>query len=239
MPLRAKRLPPVADPPVSKNIHRYAAEALGTFGIVFFGCGAIMLGSVHGDMIDHVSISLVFGTAVAVMIYTLGHISGAHFNPAVTLAFAISRHFPARELAGYWSGQLAGAILASLLLSFLIPDAATNGETGLTVTPLRGLAWEIAISFFLMLVIMGVATDTRAVGMMAGIAIGATVFLCALLGGPFTGASMNPARTLGPAIVSGYFAHFWVYVLGPFLGTALGALTYQWLRGQPIADKDP
>ena len=200
------------------------AECIGTFALIFFGCGSILLSLPETP--------LIFGVVVATMIYTVGHISGAHFNPAVTLAFAITRHFPAKQILPYWFAQCAGAIAAIFALSILIPGASeTNyGATLPSVSIAVAFAWEVLLSFFLMLVIMAVATDTRAEGMMAGIAIGSIIALAAAVGGAFTGASMNPARTLAPAIFSGNYTGLWVYLTAPFIGAALGALTYQKIR---------
>jgi MIP family channel proteins len=206
------------------------AEALGTFGLVFAGCGAIMIDASKGQ-ITHVGIGLVFGLIITVMIYALGHISGAHFNPAVTLAFVLVRHFPRRRLLFYWAAQLVGAILASLCLYLLLGDVASLGTT----LPSDGDAWqsfgmETLLTFFLMIVIMAMATDTRAVGQAAALAIGGTIMLEALFAGPISGASMNPARSLAPALISGTWTDQWVYVFGPFLGAIAGALVYHMLR---------
>lgn len=201
-----------------------SAEFIGTFAIVFFGCACILLSNMFAP--------LIFGMAVATMIYTVGHISGAHFNPAVTLAFAITRHFPAKQILPYWIAQFAGSIAAIAAISYLIPQAhnTSYGATIPVVSAAIAFVWEALLSFFLMFVITAVATDTRAEGMMAGIAIGSIVTLCAFIGGPLTGASMNPARTLGPAIFSGNYNALWVYFTAPFIGAALGGLTYQKIR---------
>ena len=219
--------------PVSAPLWSSAlAEGIGTFGLVFAGCGAIVINTASGGQITHVGVSLVFGLIITVMIYTFGHISGAHFNPAVTLAFVVARHFPLRRLWVYWSAQCSGAILAALCLRLLLGNIASLG----TALPTgNGGAWqafffEALLTLFLMMVIMAMATDTRAVGQAAALAIGATVALEALFAGPITGASMNPARSLGPALVSFTWNAQWVYLTAPFLGAIAGALLYRWIR---------
>lgn len=206
------------------------AEFIGTFGLVFAGCGAIVINSLSGGQITHVGIGLVFGLIIMVMIYAVGHISGAHFNPAVTLGFVVARHLPIEKLLGYWISQFAGAMLAVVMLRFLFGNVAHLGATVPVGTAWQSFGLEIILTFFLMFVIMAVATDTRAVGQAAAIAIGGTVALDALFGGPISGASMNPARSLAPAIVSGVWTAQWVYLTAPFIGAILAGLTYRWLR---------
>jgi MIP family channel proteins len=198
--------------------------------LVFAGCGAIVIDTVSGGQITHVGVGLVFGLVVAAMIYATGHLSGAHLNPAVTLGFVLARHLPPRRMAGYWLAQLAGAILAALCLRLLFGDVVHLGATLPSGSDWQSFALEIVLTFFLMFVIMAVATDTRAVGQAAALAIGATVGLCALFAGPISGASMNPARSLGPALVSVTWTAQWIYLTAPFVGAALAALTYRWLR---------
>ncbi|MBY0472632.1 MIP family channel protein [bacterium] len=218
---------------VQPQLSKAVAEAIGTFALVFAGCGAVMVSERFPGSISGSAIPLVFGLAVAAMIYAVGHISGAHFNPAVTLAFVVARHFPKREVLSYWLAQFFGAVTAISLLYLLLPAGNTYGATIPVVPTLQALGWEIVLSFFLMFVIIAVATDTRAVGVMAGAAIGATVILCALVGGPVTGASMNPARTLAPAIFQGRLDVFWIYLVGPSVGTTLAAILYEWIRCEP------
>jgi MIP family channel proteins len=213
---------------------RLAAEGLGTFALVFFGAGAIMVDA-RGGGLGQLGIALAFGLVITTMIYALGHISGAHFNPAVSLGFALSRHFRWRLVGAYWLAQLLGASAAALLLRASLGDVANVGATSPSGSNAQSFLWEVALTFFLMLVIMAVATDTRAVGEAAAIAVGATVALCALVGGPVSGASMNPARSLGPALAAGDFGALWLYLLAPLLGAALGALAYQLLRGEPTS----
>ena len=212
---------------------RAAAEGLAAFTLVFAGCGAIVSNAQYDGALGTVGVALVFGLVIMVMVYATGHLSGAHINPAVTIAFTLTRHFPARDAAAYIGAQLAGAIAAALLLLAVWPDQpAALGATVPSVGVGSALVYEALLTAFLMFVIMAVATDTRAVGAAAAIAIGGTIGLDALFGGPVTGASMNPARSLGPALASGEWRDFWVYVLGPVTGAALGALAYQLVRGE-------
>lgn len=212
---------------------RAAAEGLGTFALVFAGCGAIVTEAAHPGSLGTVGIALVFGLIVMTMVYATGHLSGAHLNPAVTLAFLAARHFPRGDAAAYIAAQVAGAVIAAALLGAVWPsDPANLGTTVPTVGLGSAFAYETVLTAFLMFVIMAVATDTRAVGAAAAIAIGGTVGLDALFGGPITGASMNPARSLGPALLSGHLSDLWLYLIAPPLGAGLGALAYQLVRGE-------
>ncbi|MGN6202076.1 MAG: MIP/aquaporin family protein [Solirubrobacterales bacterium] len=214
-------------------LRRAAAEGIGVFALVFAGCGAIITEAEHPGTLGALGIALVFGLVVMAMIYATGHLSGAHLNPAVTLAFALTRHFPRAETIAYIVAQVAGAILAAAALAAIWPsDPASLGATQPTVGIGSAFVYEVLLSAFLMFVIIAVATDTRAVGAAAAIAIGGTVGLDALFGGPITGASMNPARSLGPALLSGELSDLWLYLLAPPVGAALGALAYQLVRGE-------
>lgn len=206
------------------------AEFIGTFGLVFMGCGSIMVSERFPGSIPEFAIPVVFGLVVAAMVYAVGHISGAHFNPAVTLAFAVARHFPAKEVLVYWAAQFIGAFAAMGTLTLLLPPGELFGATVPSVAPLQAVAWEVVLTFFLMFVIIAVATDTRAVGVMAGAAIGAVVIMGAAVGGPVTGASMNPARSLAPAVFQGRLDVMWIYIVGPLMGAVLAALFYEWIR---------
>lgn len=219
-------------PGVLETARRLLAEFVGTFALVFAGCGAIMVDATSAGALGQVGIAITFGLVIMAMIYAVGHVSGAHFNPAVTFAFALTRHLPWSRLLGYWTAQVAGALAAAAVLRGSLGDVAGVGATVPAGSDGQALLWELILTFFLMFVIMAVATDTRAVGEAAAIAIGGTVGLDAMFGGPVTGASMNPARSLGPAIVAGETGSLWVYIVAPLAGAAVGALTYQIVRGE-------
>ena len=222
-----------------RMFRRAAAEFIGTFGLVFAGTGAIVIDEISHGEVSNVGVGIVFGLIVAAMIYATGHISGAHINPAVTLGFALVRHFPWRYVPFYWSAQLTGAVAASLLLRALFGLVADLGATVPSGSDLQSLGLEIVLSFFLMFVIMAVATDVRAVGQGAAIAIGAVVGLEAIMGGPISGASMNPARSFAPALVAIEFAGHWVYWVGPMAGMALAAAVYRLLREDQALPEAP
>jgi MIP family channel proteins len=205
------------------------AESIGTFALVFAGAGAVMIDA-RTHALGHVGVAIAFGLVIMVMIYAVGHISGAHFNPAVSFAFALSRHFPWRRLAVYWSAQIVGAVFAALVLRGALGRAAHVGATLPSGSQGQSFLFELVMTFFLMFVIMAVATDTRAVGEAAAIAIGGVIGLDAMFGGPVSGASMNPARSFGPALVSGDFHGLWLYFVAPLAGAAAGALAYQFVR---------
>jgi aquaporin NIP len=213
-------------------LRRLAAEAIGTFALVFAGCGAIMVDA-KTHALGHVGVAISFGLVIMAMIYAVGHISGAHFNPAVTFAFALSRHFPWPRALGYWVAQLVGAVTAAAILRGSLGNVAHVGATLPSGSQGQSFLWELVLTFFLMFVITAVATDTRAVGEAAAIAIGGTVGLDAMFGGPISGASMNPARSIGPALVGGDLHALWLYLAAPLVGAGLGALAYQFLRGEP------
>ena len=207
-----------------------AAELIGTFALVFAGAGAVMVDAKTGAL-GHVGVAITFGLAIMVMIYAVGHVSGAHFNPAVSFTFALTRHVPWARVVLYWTAQLAGALLAAALLRASLGNLAHVGATLPAGSDAQSFVWETALTALLMFVIMAVATDTRAVGEAAAIAIGGTVGLDAMFGGPISGASMNPARSVGPAVVSGDLHALWIYLLAPIAGAAIGAVAYQFIRG--------
>ena len=218
-------------PPLARSL---VAEAFGTFALVFAGAGAIMVDA-KTHQLGHIGVAITFGLVVMAMIYAIGHISGAHFNAAVTLAFVLTRHFPLRRAVAYWGAQLAGALTAALVLRGSLGNIAHVGATLPSGSQAQSFLWELVMTAFLMFVVMAVATDTRAVGEAAAIAIGATIGFDAMFGGPISGASMNPVRSIGPAVVSGDLHALWLYIVAPVIGAALGAVLYQFVRAEPAA----
>ena len=212
------------------------AEAFGTFALVFAGAGAIMVDA-NTHALGHVGVAITFGLVIMAMIYAVGHVSGAHFNPAVTFAFALTRHFPWPRVIAYWAAQLVGALLAAALLRSSLGNVAHVGATLPAGSQAQSFLWEVVMTAFLMFVILAVATDTRAVGEAAAIAIGGTVGLDAMFGGPISGASMNPARSIGPAVVSGELHALWLYIVAPLVGASIGALLYQVVRERPELER--
>ena len=212
-------------------VRRALAEGFAAFALVFAGCGAVVADAEYGGALGMVGIALAFGLVIMVMVYATGHLSGAHINPAVTIAFALTRHFPYRDAAAYVPAQIAGATLGALALLVAWPDRPADlGATVPSVGEGSAFAYEAILTALLMFVIMAVATDARAVGAAAAIAIGGAVGLDALFGGPVTGASMNPARSLGPALASGEWTSIWIYLLAPVVGAIAGAFAYQLMR---------
>jgi aquaporin NIP len=196
-------------------------EAFGTFCLVFAGTGAIVVNEVTSGAVTHLGISLTFGLIVLAMIYSIGEISGAHINPAVTLAFAISRRFPIRQLFPYLTAQLVGSVAASILIRFLFPANSTLGRTMPSGSVSQSFILEILLSLILMFVILRVSSGAKEKSVIAGIAVGSIVALEALIGGPVSGASMNPARSIGPALVSLELKHSWIYLIAPVIGMTL------------------
>jgi len=216
---------------VSKRGPRFAAEAVGTFLLVALGPGAAAVDRWSGGVVSHVGVALAFGTVILAAIYTVGHISGAHLNPAVTIGFWLARRFPASEVGPYIGAQLVGASLAGIAIRAVVGPAAALGGLTLPAISVGGsFAVEVALTFVLMLVIMAVATDARVVGPVAGLAVGSAVAADALAAGPLTGASMNPARSFGPALGAGVWTAHWIYWAAPVLGAALAVLTYDYIR---------
>jgi aquaporin Z len=204
--------------PLSK---RFWAELIGTFVLVFAGTGAIVIDRASGGAISHPGVALTFGLVVLAMIYTFGDISGAHLNPSVTIAFAAAGRFPWREVAVYLVAQICGAFLASGMLRALFPADVTLGATLPAGSVAQSAILEIILTLVLMLVILSVSTGSKEKGITAGIAIGAVIGLEAMFAGPICGASMNPARSLAPAGVSGQVQHLWAYLVSPILGSLL------------------
>lgn len=210
-------------------MRKYVAEAIGTFALVFCGTGAIVINKETGGTVSHVGIAITFGSIVMAMIYTLGSISGAHLNPAVTIAFTVAKRFQLKEVLPYIVSQLIGGFLASLILKVLFPANETLGSTIPAGTEMQSFVLEFLLTFFLMLVIINVATGSKEQGMFAGLAIGSTVLLEAMFAGPICGASMNPVRSMSPALASGYLAHLWLYIMAPILGAIAAIPVWKYL----------
>lgn len=211
------------------------AEFIGTFALVFCGTGAIVINQELNGVIGHLGIALTFGAIVAVMIYALGDVSGAHLNPAVTFGFWIAKEFPAKEIAPYIIGQFAGAFAASGLLHWMFPAHQTLGSTLPSGSELQSFLMEVIISYILLLVIFQVAKGTKEKGMFAGIAIGSVVLITSIFAGPICGSSMNPARSLAPALISGNMQHIWIYMTAPFIGTFLAFVSWKYFKSNPAS----
>jgi aquaporin NIP len=209
---------------------KYYAEVLGTFALVFCGTGAIVVNQETQNVITHSGIAFTFGLVVMVMIYALGPISGAHLNPAVTIGFTIAKRFPLKEVVPYLISQAIGAFLASTTLRLLFENNATLGATLPSGPAMQSFVFEVILTFFLMLVIIQVATGSKEQGMFAGLAIGSTVLLEAMFAGPICGASMNPIRSIAPAVLSGHYEHLWIYVSAPIIGTILAVFVCKLIR---------
>lgn len=208
-------------------MNKYIAEAIGTFALVFCGTGAIIIDGVSGGALGTVGIAITFGLIVMAMIAAVGEVSGAHFNPAVTIGFWVSKRFEGNEVLPYITAQAIGAFFASGVLRFLFPDSLTMGETLPAGPWLQTFVFEIILTFFLMFVIIHVATGSKEQGIIASIAIGAIVLLEALFAGPITGASMNPIRSIAPAIVNMNLEHLWMYIVAPILGSVLAVFSWK------------
>ncbi len=219
--------------------NRCFAEGIGTFTLVFAGCSAIVVNDTYGGVLGHAGVSLVFGFVVMAMIYSVGNVSGAHINPAVTLGFLFAGRLERRIVLPYVGSQLLGAILAAGVLRLLFPAHETLGATLPSGQLLQAFAMETILSFLLMFVILNVSTGAMEKGIMAGVAVGGTIAFEALVGGPVSGASMNPARSLGPALVSGQLSALWVYLAAPVLGTFLAYPTCRWIQGDECCAPEP
>jgi aquaporin NIP len=216
----------------------YIAEFIGTFAMVFCGTGAMTINEVTGGDVTHVGIGITWGLIVMAMIYAFGEISGAHFNPAVSIAFAYAKKFSWKEVPKYIFFQIAGAFAASLLLMWLFPKSELLGATIPSVDVWRAFVLELILTFFLMVVIINVSTGSKEAGMMAGIAIGGVVLLEALFAGPITNASMNPARSLAPNIVSGNIEGIWLYILAPIIGALLAVVSCKFVKHENCCDEE-
>jgi aquaporin NIP len=213
-------------------MNKYLSELLGTFALVFCGTGAIVINQQAGGVITHVGIAITFGFIVMAMIYALGDISGAHMNPAVTIAFTIAKRFQLEQVLPYIISQGIGAILASATLKYLFPTNQTLGATLPAGSEMQSFILEFILSFFLMLVIINVATGSKEQGMFAGLAIGSTVLLEAMFAGPICGASMNPIRSISPALISGHTEHLWLYIIAPIAGAAFAIPIFHLLHNK-------
>lgn len=213
-------------------MRRYVAEIIGTFALIFCGTGAIIINQESQGTITHAGIAITFGLIVSAMIYSLGEISGAHLNPAVTIAFWVAKSFPVKEIIPYILSQGIGAFLASLTLKLLFPKNEFLGSTLPSGLPIQSFVLELILTFILMFVILNVAKGSKEQGMFAGISIGSVVLLEAMFAGPISGASMNPIRSLAPATTSGHFEHLWVYLTAPPLGAILAVFCWRILKSR-------
>ena len=215
---------------------KYISEFLGTFILVFAGCGAIVTNEFSDGTVSHSGIALTFGLVVMALIYAFGEISGAHFNPAVTLAFTYAKKFPLKEVPKYITAQCIGAIAGAAMIWVLFPENEYLGTTLPQIDIWRTFIFEALLTFILMLVIINVSTGSKETGIMAGIAIGGVVWFEAQFAGPTTGASMNPARSIGPALVSGHLEHLWLYILAPILGALLAVVSCKLVKDDQCCD---
>ena len=220
---------------------KYVAEFIGTFSMIFCGTGAMVINEITHGSVTGVGIGITWGLIVTAMIYAFGDISGAHFNPAVTVSFAFAKKFSWKEVPFYILAQCLGAIVASSILFFLFPASEWLGSTQPSLDPyfppINAFVLEILLTFFLMLVIINVSTGSKEVGIIAGLAIGGVVLLEAIFAGPMTNASMNPARSLGPALISGHLENLWLYLTAPFIGALLAVLCCRLVKGKDCCDE--
>jgi aquaporin NIP len=219
-------------------VKKFLAEFIGTFALVFCGTGAIIIDQETNGAVSHVGIAITFGLIVMSMIYALGNISGCHINPAVTIAFTIAKRFPVKEVLPYLISQLAGAFLGSVTLKLLFPHNETLGASLPSGTALQSFILECILTFFLMLVIINVATGSKEQGMFAGLAIGAVILLEAMFAGPVCGASMNPARSIAPAVISGHTENLWVYIVAPVSGAVAAIPVCNFLNSKNNQDEN-
>lgn len=209
---------------------KYFSEFLGTFGLVFAGTGAIIIDQTSNGAVTHVGVALTFGLIILAMVYTFGDVSGAHFNPSVTIGFWVARRLEGALVLPFIASQIAGALCASGLLKLLFPTNQLLGATMPAGSELQSFTLEFVLTFFLMLVILNVSTGSKEKGITAGIAVGAVIGLEAMFAGPICGASMNPARSFAPALVSGHLEHLWLYIAAPILGAIVAKFACQCVR---------
>ncbi len=214
---------------------RMLTEFLGTFMLMAFGCSAVAVNErMDGVVGGHIGIAVSYGLIVAMIVFAIGHLSGAHINPAITAAFAAGRHFPRNEIVPYWVAQIAGALAGAFTAAALFGTSSGLSVTQPnTVDTGTAVLIETGLTAVLVIAVLAVATDSRAQGALAAVAIGITVTLAGLIMGPITGASMNPARSIGPAVATGEYTSLWVYIVGPFVGALIGVVIYAYLRGRP------
>lgn len=215
-------------------MRKYISEIIGTFAIVFCGTGAIIINQETGGTISHVGVAFTFGLIVMSMIYALGNISGAHFNPAVTIAFAVAKKFETKDVFPYIISQISGAVLASATLHLLFPANEFLGSTLPAGSELQSFVLEFILTFLLMLVILNVAHGSKEQGMFAGLAIGSVITLEAMFAGPICGASMNPVRSLAPALISTHLEHLWLYLLSPTLGAIASVVIWKYINEKQL-----
>lgn len=209
---------------------KYLAELIGTFALVFCGTGAIIVDQQTNGAVGHIGVAITFGLIVTAMIYTFGDKSGAHINPAVTIAFSLAKLFPKKQIIPYITSQIIGAFIASVLLKLLFPSNLNLGATIPAGSDLQSFILEIVLTFILMLTILFTSQGSKETGTMAGLAIGGVVLLEAMFAGPISGASMNPVRSLTPAIVSGNVATLWIYLTAPVVGASLATFAWRYLK---------
>ncbi|CAL2083854.1 aquaporin [Tenacibaculum sp. 190524A02b] len=218
---------------------KYIGEIIGTFSLIFCGTGAMTVNEVTGGAdLTHIGVAITWGLIVMAMIYAFGETSGAHFNPAVTIAFAYAKKFAWKEVPKYIIAQLIGALLASVMLWVIFPEAEYYGATIPSLDAWRAFLLELLLTFFLMVTIINVSTGSKEVGVMAGIAIGGVVLLEAMFAGPMTKASMNPTRSIAPAIISGHYEHLWLYIFAPILGALLAVVSCKLVKDDNCCDGD-
>lgn len=212
------------------------AEFMGTFILIFIGCGGIIVNDLYEGILGHLGVNLVFGLVVMAIIYSIGNVSGAHINPAVTIGFLVAGRIEKKIVIPYIFVQILGAITGAFVLHLLFPTHTTLGSTLPSGSLLQSFIFEIFLSFILMFIVLNVSTGHKEIGMMAGVAVGGTIVFEALVGGPVSGASMNPARSLGPAVISGNLSPIWIYLTAPVIGTILAHPICQWVQGKNCCD---